>query len=163
MGLLDFQRRCGYPGIFRTRAPYEKPFLYHQWVLDKMAKAGRGRQMLACPETLHQAHALKEFDRGYFTGINAQKRGRPTLSWQNHVLASENEEVRNTVGNYFSRLEFKDGKRKRDTQRYHGRGTAHSHILDHSENHGAIKLEENIAAAVPSGDNKLLRGLVLNS
>ena len=44
------------PFLFRTRAPYERSFPYHAWVMDEMAKAGRGRQKLAGPETLHMAH-----------------------------------------------------------------------------------------------------------
>ena len=55
LALLDLQRQVGLPFLFRTRAPYERPFPYHAWVMDEMAKAGRGRQKLAGPETLHMA------------------------------------------------------------------------------------------------------------
>ena len=59
LALLDLQRQVGLPFLFRTRAPYERSFPYHVWVMDEMAKAGRGRQKLAGPETLHMAHVLK--------------------------------------------------------------------------------------------------------
>ena len=62
-GLIDMQRQAGAPALFRTRAPYERSFPYHQWVLHEMALARRGRLGLAGPETLHMAHVLKEMDR----------------------------------------------------------------------------------------------------
>ena len=55
LAVLDLQKQVGLPYLFRTRAPYERSFPYHQWVLDEMAKTGRGRQELPGPETLHMA------------------------------------------------------------------------------------------------------------
>ena len=133
-GLIDMQRQTGAPALFRTRAPYERSFPYHQWVLHEMALAGRGRLNLAGPETLHMAHVLKEMDRGLFAGKNHE-------GWSNHLLGAEEtsdgEERPNTVINFCSRLEFQDGKRRPKGQQYHGRGTVHSHSLDFLENKAA--------------------------
>ena len=62
--------------------------------------------------------------------------------------------------NYVSRLEFQDGKRKRGTQKYHGRGTVHSHSLDYTQNTGAIGLEKKLSATVPFAADPMLRGLL---
>ena len=153
--LIDLQRQVGPPHLFRTRAPYEKTFPYHHWVLDEMTKCGRGRQQLAGPETLHMAHVLKEMDRGFFTGKNHQK-------WKHHLLAAVDDPEVATVTNFCSRLEFQDGKRKTGTQRYHGRGTCHSHSLDFLQNVDKIQLETKMAATIPPEEDALLRGLVLD-
>ena len=55
----------------------------------------------------------------------------------------------------------KDGRRKPATQDYHGRGTAHSRSLDFLENMGSIKLEQEMAATVPTDADKFLKGLVM--
>ena len=36
--LIDLQRQCNFPMLFRTRAPYEKSFPYHAWVLTRCAR-----------------------------------------------------------------------------------------------------------------------------
>ena len=41
--LLDLQRQCGHPQIFKTMAPWEPSFPYHAWILNEMAQAGRRR------------------------------------------------------------------------------------------------------------------------
>jgi len=33
LAVQDMQRQCGHPTMFRTRAPYERSFPYHQWAL----------------------------------------------------------------------------------------------------------------------------------
>ena len=33
--VLDMQRQCGNAALFRTRAPYERSFPYHQWVMHE--------------------------------------------------------------------------------------------------------------------------------
>ena len=50
--LLDLQRQCGPPVLFKTWAPYEWATPYHPWVLDMMEKEGRGRLHLA-GQTVH--------------------------------------------------------------------------------------------------------------
>ena len=162
MGLVDMQRQCGFPTLFRTRAPYEKAFPYHCWVMDEMSKCGRGRQQLALPETLHMAHVLKEFDRGYFTGLNTQNTSRPDRKWTDHLLGGGQDYVEDTVMNGFGRLEFQDGKRKRGSQKYHGRGTTHSHSVDYLRDVKRVKLEDKMSASIPPLTDPLLRGLVLD-
>ena len=161
LALLDLQRQIGLPFLFRTRAPYEPSFPYHVWALDEMAKAGRGRQALAGPETLHMAHVLKEFDRGCFSGINRRMTGR---AWKEHLLGAADGSGAQTVVNFVSRLEFQDGKRKTGTQRYHGRGTVHSHSLDFLRDVGSIKLEEKLSASLPDrASDALTRGIAMDS
>ena len=162
--LLDMQRQCGMPKLFRTRAPLERSFPYHIWILDEMAKCGKGRQELAGPETLHMAHVLKELDRGYFSGMNRRTAGRADRWWTEHLLGAADGSGTQTVVNFTSRLEFQDGKRKAASQSYHGRGTIHSHSLDFLQNMEQIGLEEKILAVVPAKDEKpLLHGLVMDS
>ncbi|CAE7255818.1 PIF1 [Symbiodinium sp. CCMP2592] len=164
LALLDLQRQVGLPHLFRTRAPYERSFPYHMWVLHEMALAGRGRLELAGPETLHMAHVLKELDRGYFSGMNRRTVGRRDRQWKDHLLAAADGSDVNTVLNFVSRLEFQDGKRKTGTQRYHGRGAVHSHSLDYLENVGAVRLHEKLSASVPQqAEAVITRGIVLDS
>ena len=54
--VLDMQRQCGNASLFRTRAPYERTFPYHVWVMHEQAIVGRPRMHLAGAETLHMAH-----------------------------------------------------------------------------------------------------------
>ena len=78
--LIDLQRQCGHPQIFKTMAPWEPSFPYHFWILNEMAQAGRRRggstaegepeQELAGLETLHHAHVFTELERGLYTGMN---------------------------------------------------------------------------------------------
>ena len=62
--LIDMQRQCGFPALFKTMAPWEYSFPYHVFVLDEMEKGGRGRMQLAGLETLHTAHVFTELNRG---------------------------------------------------------------------------------------------------
>ena len=71
-----------------------------------------------------------------------------------------------TVLNFFARLEFQDGKRKRyvnmseaATHYYHGRGTVHLHLLVWLSNIESIGLENIISATAPDG-NATLKNLV---
>ncbi|CAE7216115.1 Pif1 [Symbiodinium sp. CCMP2456] len=109
--LIDMQRQCGFPALFKTMAPWEYSFPYHVFVLDEMEKGGRGRMQLAGLETLHTAHVFTELNRGLYSGLN---KTAAQDGWKDHILASTaSEEGNKTVVNYFQRLEFQDGKRKR--------------------------------------------------
>ena len=156
--LIDMQRQCGYPRVFRTRAPYEKSFPYHAWVLDEMRKEGRGRQHLAGPETLHMAHVLRQLDAGLFSGAN-NRQVLDARGWTKHIFGAT-DGTTPTVLNFASRLEFQDGKRKPGTQKYHGRGTTHSHTLDFLTNVEAIDLPSKISASLPPESEPLTRALV---
>ena len=164
LALIDMQRQCGLPNLFRTRAPFETTFPYHQWVLDEMMKSGKGRRQLGGPETLHMAHVLSEFDRGLFSGMNTRDHSRADRRWTEHILGASDGSNRNTVVNFCSRLEFQDGKRKRGTQKYHGSGRVHSHSLDFLENLDAVQLHTKLAATIPeAATDPMLRGIVLDS
>ena len=155
--LIDMQRQCGFPALFRTMAPWEFSFPYHVAILDEMEKCGRGRMQSGGLETLHTAWVFSELNRGLFTGSNNKaKQG----GWKNHILASEDEQV-DTVVNYFQRLEFQDGKRKLPTQDYHGSGRVHVHSLDYLQNVDRIGLEHKMSATVPGEDEPALRGYML--
>ena len=162
--VLDMQRQCGKASLFRTRAPYERSFPYHEWVMHEQAALGRPRQHLAGAETLHMAHVLKELDRGYICG-DMYNTGRAGRNWKGHVLGPEDENSNiGTVVAHVTRLEFQDGKRKQASQRYHGRGTVHSHSLDFLENVEAIGLENKIQATIPPKETEpFLHGLVMDS
>lgn len=119
---------------------------------------------LAGAETLHMAHVLLQLDQGYICGDmhNASKAGR---DWTGHVLGPADEASKvSTVAAHVTRLEFQDGKRKQASQRYHCRGTTHSHSLDFLENVPAIGLEKKLQATVPEKEAEpFLHGLVLDS
>lgn len=155
--LIDMQRQCGFPALFKTMAPWEFSFPYHAFVLDEMAKCGRGRMQSAGLETLHTAHVFTELNRGLYSGAN--KKGKDD-GWKDHILAAEDGQVK-TVVNYFQRLEFQDGKRKLPTQDYHGSGRVHVHSLDYLQHVEAIGLEHKFSATVPGEDEPALRGYML--
>ena len=122
-------------------APWEFSFPYHAFVLDEMAKCGRGRMQSAGLETLHTAHVFTELNRGLYSGAN--KKGKDD-GWKDHILAAEDGQVK-TVVNYFQRLEFQDGKRKLPTQDYHGSGRVHVHSLDYLQHVETIGLEHKFS------------------
>ena len=162
LAVIDMQRQCGNAALFRTRAPYERTFPYHAWVLHEQRAVGAPRLQLPGPETLHQAHVLLELDRGLFCGARGKK-GRADRTWSQHLLAAVDPPDVNTVLGHVTRLEFQDGKRKRARQDYHGRGTTHSHSLDFLENKSAIRLETKLSAHLPpKEEDPLLHGLVLD-
>jgi len=148
--VLDMQRQCGNASLFRTRAPYERSFPYHEWVMHEQATLGRPGQHLAGAETLHMAHVLLQLDKGYICG-DMYNTDQASKNWKGHVLGSEDEDSNiSTVMAHVTRLEFQDGKRKQASQRYHGRGTVHCHSLDFLENVEAIGLENKLQATIPS-------------
>ena len=89
--VLDMQRQCGNASLFRTRAPYERSFPYHEWVMHEQATLGRPRQHLAGAETLHMAHVLNQLDQGYICG-DMRRSGRSDRTWKGHVLGPEDED-----------------------------------------------------------------------
>ena len=167
--VIDIQRQCGNAALFRTRAPYEKSFPYHEWILHEQRLAGKQRLHLAGPETLHMAHVLMQLDKGFISGGRSVM-GRTDRSWTDqHLLGpmpgvvDDTGAAPQTVVSRVTRLEFQDGKRKQGTQKYHGRGTVHSHSLDFLKNMEAIGLDKKLSAHVPEKkDNRVLRGLVLD-
>eukprot|EP00971_Amphidinium_carterae_P307676 6114708-Amphidinium_carterae.1 len=72
----------------------------------------RSRLWLPAAEAMHLAHVLVQTITGLVTGASRQTQ-RKDRSWRNHLLSSKDESNLPTVVNYFARLEFQDGKRKR--------------------------------------------------
>ena len=167
--LMDMVRQIGVPTLFVTIAPYEWSFPMHQWVTDEMHKQLRSQLHLPVAETLHIAHVLAQAVHGLMTGANKATTDGGHTGWRSHIFAAKDGSNKATVVNYFGRLEFQDGKRKRYVNMteaarmfYHGRGTVHLHLLVWLENIEAIQLEESIKATSPSG-NAPLRDLVEGS
>jgi hypothetical protein len=130
--------------------------------MDEQEKTLAPRMHRAGPETLHMAHVLLQLDKGFFSG-DKYTADRQDRAWTRHLLGPKDADGPSTVANRVTRLEFQDGKRKKTSQSYHGRGTTHSHSLDFNENEHAIGLEDKIFATIPGEDEKLLRGIVLDS
>ena len=168
--LIDMVKQLGLPTMFITVAPYEWSFPYHQWVEDEAKKLLRARLQLPVAETLHIAHVLAETVLGFLTGFNQQSTGaKKSRAWKSHVFAAQDGSGRKTVLNFFGRLEYQDGKRKRyvnqqeaASQFYHGRGTVHLHLLVWLQHVEATKLEESVSATVPA-DNPVMASLVEGS
>ena len=147
--LIDLQRQCGHPQIFKTMALWEPSFPYHFWILNEMAQAGRRRggstvegepeQELAGLETLHHAHVFTELERGLADGGDAWK----------------TDDGPETSQAFFFRLEYQDGKRKAATQAYHGSGRVHCHSLNYMREPKRAKLGEKIRATEPSEEEEL--------
>ena len=162
--VLDMQRQCGHASLFRTRAPFERTFPYHVWVMEEQAALGRPRQHLAGAETLHMAHILLQLDKGFICGDKAWT-SRAGRTWKEHLFSPvDPKETSKTVLAHVTRLEFQDGKRKPASQRYHGRGTVHSHSLDFLQHVERIGLEHKLAATIPDKEREpLLHAIVLDS
>ncbi|CAE7763064.1 unnamed protein product, partial [Symbiodinium necroappetens] len=144
--LIDVVKQLGLPSLFITIAPYEWSFPFHSWVEDEMKKLLCCKLRLPVAETLHIAHVLAQAAQGPADGSG-----------------------RKTVLNFFGRLEYQDGKRRRyvngqeaASQFYHGRGTVHLHLLVWLQHLEAVKLEESLAATVPV-DNPVMSSLVEGS
>ena len=170
--LIDVVKQLGLPSLFITIAPYEWSFPFHAWVEDEMTKLLRCRLRLPVAETLHIAHVLAQAVQGLLTGANNQREGSKRANrapWTSHILAAKDGTGRKTVVNFFGRLEYQDGKRRRyvdgrelASQFYHGRGTVHLHLLVWLQHLEAVKLEDSLAATVPA-DNPVMSSLVEGS
>lgn len=108
--LIDAVRQFGFPSIFITISPFEWTFPFPPWLEQLRRQTARGPTELAIYETLHIAHIIKQYIRGYLCGSNTNK-------WKQHVFAKKSDPSVSNVTNYFYRFEF---------QR---RGMLHTHIL----------------------------------
>ena len=165
-GLVDLVRQLGLPTLFLTIAPYEWSWPFHKWVEDEAAKLLRARLQLPVAETLHIAHVLAQTVVGFLTGANRQGSHARGKQWSSHLLAAKDGSGRKTVLNFFGRLEYQDGKRRRyvnqdeaATQFYHGRGTVHLHLLVWLQHVESIQLEKVVSATV-TADNPVQESLV---
>ena len=113
-GLVDMVKQLGLPTLFLTIAPYEWSFPFHAWVEDEAQKMLRSRLKLPVAESLHIAHVLTQVVTGLLTGANQKKTERShKKGWQSHIFSAKDGTKRKTLLNYFGRLEYQDGKRKR--------------------------------------------------
>ena len=167
--LVDLVRQLGLPTLFLTVAPYEWSFPFHHWVEDEATKLLRSRLHLPVAETLRIAHVLTQTVVGFLTGANKQIGRKTEQAWKSHVFAAKDGSGKKTVVNFFGRLEYQDGKRRRyigeeevAAQFYHGRGTVHLHLLVWLQHVEAICLESAVAATVPE-DNEVVASLVNGS
>lgn len=108
--LMDAVRQFGFPSMFMTISPYEWTFPCPPWLDHLRDQTGRDTTELAIPETIHIAHVLEQYIRGYLCGMNTNR-------WKNHLFAKRSDPSVNNVSNYFYRFEFQK------------RGTLHAHIL----------------------------------
>ena len=165
--LLDMQRQCGFPVLFKTMAPWEWSFPYHAWVLDEMRRSRVGRMGLAGPETLHAAHVFAQLETGLYTGHNAPVKVNATEErkhpgWSDHILADARAAPHQQPPvNFFFRLEFQDGQRKLPSQRYHGSGRVHCHSLNFGSHFSRARLAEQMLATVPEDGPPALKGYML--
>ena len=151
LGLVDLVKQIGYPSLFFTIAPYEWSFPYHAWVRDEMAKTLRGRLNLPFAESVHIAHVFLELVRGLLTGRRYEEQGRKHRQWGDKcIFHCKDGSGRRVVINYFTRLEFQDGRRKKGTQKYHGSGRVHAHVLLWMRNLDVAEIHEDISCTLPS-------------
>ena len=61
--------------------------------------------------------------------------------------------------NFFARLEYQDGKRKKGTQKYHGSGRVHMHLLYWGDSEHMHEVPKHLSATVPE-DDPVMAGLV---
>ena len=164
--LIDMQHQLGYPTLFITVAPYEWSFPYADWIEHELQETFRSRLYLPAAETYHIAHVLTQAIVGLVAGANQESTLRDNRCWRKHVLGPKDGSDKTAVINFFARLEFQDGKRKKVTlnrqQFYHGRGTVHVHCLLWLQNTASIDLPGVVKAQVPS-TNAALRNIVLAS
>ena len=160
--VLDLQRQCGHPVMFKTWAPYEWSAPYHRALLHQMESLLRTRTHLATLETVHLAHILVELLREWYVG-GAKKQGESSVAWQHNVLAGfpEDGDGRPCCKNYAVRLEYQDGKRKAASQDYHGRGAIHLHAVIFAEDLACLNLHKKLLATEPPEDHPL-RGYILD-
>ena len=160
--VLDLQRQCGHPVMFKTWAPYEWSAPYHRALLHQMESLLRTRTHLATLETVHLAHILVELLREWVVG-GARKQGDSSVAWQRNVLAGfpEDGNGRRCRINFAARLEYQDGKRKAASQDYHGRGATHLHAVIFAEDLACLNLHKKLLATEPPEDHPL-RGYIMD-
>lgn len=107
--LIDSVRQFGFPNIFITISRFEWTFDLPEWLNEVKARTGKDATEMPSFETIHIAHTLEQFVRGYLTGCNNNK-------WRNHIF-NYNFTAQPNVLSYFYRFEFQK------------RGTVHLHLL----------------------------------
>ena len=150
-GLVDCVRQLGFPSMFVTVAPFELSAPYHHWLQDELRKACRCRANLPAAETFHLSHLLFQTAEGLLAGTNRQQTARRCRRWDRHVLTGRDPAVSSVV-EVFGRLEFQDGKRKRQVgpgQSYHGSERVHLHLLIWLKDADGIDWPRVVRADIP--------------
>ena len=127
--LIDAVRQFGFPSMFITISPFEWTFLFPPWLEHLRNQMGKAPTELAIPETIHIAHVLEQYIRGYLCGSNTNR-------WKNHLFAKKSDPSANNVTNYFYRFEFQK------------RGALHAHILIWLKDMNDVDVTE-LSATIP--------------
>ena len=130
--LIDAVRQFSFLSMFITISPFEWTFPFPPWLNNLRNQTGKGPTELAIPETIHIAHVLEQYIRGYLCGSN-------TNCWKHHLLAKKSDPSANNVTNYFYRFEFQK------------RGTLHAHILIWLEDMSDVDVMK-LSATIPWGN-----------
>jgi hypothetical protein len=145
-GLFDLVQQIGFPLLYWTFSPFEMSYPYHEYMKDGMAKELSARLHYPAMESMHLAHTMLQTVRGLMAGKTKYK-GK---GWTEHMFSVKNPCTdEETTIHFFSRLEFQDGKRKTCTQKYHGSGRPHLHVLLWLATVMKVGLEDIISATMP--------------
>ena len=150
-GLQDLVRQIGAPQLYWTFAPWELSFPYSDFLLDELRKQLRARFGAPAHETLHITHCMLEAVRGLMAG-GAGAPGNQA-KWSRFLLQGSGAEDK-TAGcfHFFTRLEFQDGSKKVGTQRYHGSGRPHLHVLFWLERPECVDWQRRALAQLPDAN-----------
>lgn len=104
-------------------------------------------------EALHEAHLLVQLGLNFVAGHNCTKLRRQE-GFRNQLFKRQKPDGSEASITSFLRIEFQDGKRRQNSQSYHGSGRPHAHQLDYvSKNHRvedmvALRLHESVSATM---------------
>ena len=150
-GLQDLVRQIGPPQLYWTLAPWELSFPYSDFLLDELRKQLRARYGAPAHETLHIVHCMLEAVRGFLAGGVGAPGNK--AKWSRHLLQGQGAEGEPAgCFHFFTRLEFQDGSKKPGTQRYHGSGRPHLHVLFWLDNPERVDWERCALAECPSAE-----------
>ena len=130
--LIDAVRQFGFPSMFITISPFEWTFPFPLWLQHLRNQMGKAPTELAIPKTIHIAHVLEQYIRGYLCGSNTNR-------WKNHLFAKKSDPSANNVTNYFYRFEFQK------------RGALHAHVLIWLKDMNDMDVTK-LSATIPRGN-----------
>lgn len=112
--LSDACLQYGPPKLFITITPYEWDFPMPIWIEDYQQQSGCIPTKTGAVETIHIAHILEQYLRGYITGVNSSQWERHEY---HHLLYAKKHKLPGNVQCVFYRFE------------YQNRRTIHIHML----------------------------------
>ena len=161
-GLQDLVRQIGPPQLYWTFAPWELSFPYSEFLLDELRKQLRARYGAPAHETLHITHCMLEAVRGFMAGGAGALDDK--AKWSRFLLQGQDAQGKPAgCFHFFTRLEFQDGSKKAGTQRYHGSGRPHLHVLFWLDCPEQIDWEQRALAECPADNAPNLAGFVRGS